>query len=144
MLPFSSRGPREDGGFTPIITAPGAAINTTPTWLPGAPGRRRPATPCRPATRCCRAPRWPPRRPPARAALLLSAAKQQHIELSPRPQLRTALTSTAKHIPGYQAHEQGAGLIDIVGAWNAAREASATAARVHRQGPGRHRLIDFR
>ena len=36
-MPFSSRGPREDGGFTPDITAPGAAINTTQTWLPGSP-----------------------------------------------------------------------------------------------------------
>lgn len=37
MMPFSSRGPREDGGFTPTLTAPGAAINTTQTWLPGSP-----------------------------------------------------------------------------------------------------------
>ncbi|GAA3234320.1 hypothetical protein GCM10020256_51230 [Streptomyces thermocoprophilus] len=37
MMPFSSRGPREDGGFAPTITAPGAAINTTQTWLPGGP-----------------------------------------------------------------------------------------------------------
>ena len=37
MMPFSSRGPREDGGFTPTITAPGAAINTTQTLLPGTP-----------------------------------------------------------------------------------------------------------
>ena len=37
MLPFSSRGPREDGGFKPNVTAPGAAISTIPTWLPGGP-----------------------------------------------------------------------------------------------------------
>ena len=37
MMPFSSRGPREDGGFTPTLSAPGAAINTTQTWLPGSP-----------------------------------------------------------------------------------------------------------
>ncbi len=37
LLPFSSRGPREDGGFTPTLVAPGAAINTTQTWLPGSP-----------------------------------------------------------------------------------------------------------
>ena len=37
MLPFSSRGPREDGGFTPTLVAPGAAINSTQTWLPGSP-----------------------------------------------------------------------------------------------------------
>lgn len=37
MMPFSSRGPREDGGFAPTLSAPGAAINTIQTWLPGAP-----------------------------------------------------------------------------------------------------------
>ena len=36
-MPFSSGGPREDGGFKPNITAPGAAISTTPMWLPGTP-----------------------------------------------------------------------------------------------------------
>ena len=37
MMTFSSGGPREDGGFKPNITAPGSAISTTPTWLPGGP-----------------------------------------------------------------------------------------------------------
>ena len=37
IMPFSSGGPREDGGFKPDITAPGAAIATTPMWLPGSP-----------------------------------------------------------------------------------------------------------
>src|SRR6266508_2340425 len=35
--PFSSRGPREDGGFKPNIIAPGAAVSTTPLWQPGGP-----------------------------------------------------------------------------------------------------------
>ena len=33
LFNFSSRGPREDGGFKPNITAPGSAISTTPRWL---------------------------------------------------------------------------------------------------------------
>ena len=37
MFNFSSRGPREDGGFKPNITAPGSAISTTPLWQPGGP-----------------------------------------------------------------------------------------------------------
>ncbi|MGH8965528.1 MAG: S8 family serine peptidase, partial [Actinomycetes bacterium] len=49
-------------------------------------------------------------------ALLLSAAKQKHIELPPAD-LRTALTSTATQIDGVPAHAQGSGLINIVGAW---------------------------
>ena len=39
--PFSSRGPREDGGFKPNIIAPGAAISTTPHVAARWPGRRR-------------------------------------------------------------------------------------------------------
>jgi subtilisin family serine protease len=34
---YSSRGPREDGGFKPEIVAPGSAISTVPTWQPGGP-----------------------------------------------------------------------------------------------------------
>jgi hypothetical protein len=55
------------------------------------------------------------------SALLLSAAKQKHIELKPAT-LRTALTSTAHHIKGVQAYEEGAGRIDIVDAWDAIRD----------------------
>jgi len=32
LLYFSSRGPREDGGFQPQIVAPGAAVSSTPMW----------------------------------------------------------------------------------------------------------------
>jgi hypothetical protein len=34
---FSSRGPREDGGFKPNNVAPGSAISTTPLWQAGGP-----------------------------------------------------------------------------------------------------------
>ncbi len=37
LHPFSSRGPREDGGFKPNIVAPGAAISSTPLWQAGGP-----------------------------------------------------------------------------------------------------------
>ena len=37
MHPFSSRGPREDGGFKPELIAPSAAISTTPLWQAGGP-----------------------------------------------------------------------------------------------------------
>src|SRR5699024_6917730 len=37
MFPFSSHGPREDGGMKPDIAAPGAAISSIPPWLPGSP-----------------------------------------------------------------------------------------------------------
>ncbi|MER5776372.1 S8 family serine peptidase [Streptomyces sp. NPDC002039] len=115
MFPFSSRGPREDGGFTPTITAPGAAINTTQTWLPGSPvaeaGYTLPAGYSMLQGTSMSSPQAA-----GAGALLISAAKQQHIALSPAS-LRVALTSTAKKIADVPAHAQGSGLIDIVGAW---------------------------
>ncbi|MEU0522688.1 S8 family serine peptidase [Streptomyces niveus] len=120
MLPFSSRGPREDGGFAPIISAPGAAINTTQTWYPGGPvaeaGYQLP-----PGYSMLQGTSMASPQAAGASALLLSAAKQKGIELTPA-KLRTALTSTATKIADKQPHEQGAGLIDIVGAWDAIKD----------------------
>ena len=117
MMPFSSRGPREDGGFTPTITAPGAAINTTQTWLPGSPvaqaGYTLPAGYSMLQGTSMASPQAA-----GASALLLSAAKEKGIALTPAD-LRTALGSTADHIKGVQAYEEGAGLINIVDAWKA-------------------------
>ncbi|AVZ73045.1 serine protease [Streptomyces lunaelactis] len=115
LLPFSSRGPREDGGFTPTITAPGASINTTQTWAPGGPvaeaGYKLPAGYSMLQGTSMSSPQAA-----GASALLLSAAKQRNIALTPA-KLRTALTSTAHRIAGVQAHEQGSGLINVVDAW---------------------------
>ncbi|MET8766878.1 S8 family serine peptidase [Streptomyces sp. NPDC004658] len=120
MMPFSSRGPREDGGFTPTLSAPGAAINTTQTWLPGSPvaeaGYALPAGYSMLQGTSMASPQAT-----GASALLLSAAKQKGIDLTPA-ELRTALTSTAHHIKGVQAYEEGAGLIDIVDAWEAVKD----------------------
>ncbi|MEU6814990.1 S8 family serine peptidase [Streptomyces sp. NPDC046860] len=119
LMPFSSRGPREDGGFTPTVTAPGAAINTTQTWLPGSPvaeaGYTLPAGYSMLQGTSMASPQAA-----GASALLLSAAKQKGTDLTPAV-LRTALTSTAHHIKGAQAYEEGSGLIDVVDAWNAIR-----------------------
>ncbi|MER7969308.1 S8 family serine peptidase [Streptomyces sp. NPDC096080] len=120
MMPFSSRGPREDGGFTPTLSAPGAAINTTQTWLPGGPvaeaGYSLPAGYSMLQGTSMASPQAA-----GASALLISAAKQKHIELTPAT-LRTALTSTADHIKGVQAYEEGAGLINIPDAWKSIRK----------------------
>lgn len=119
MLPFSSRGPREDGGFTPTLTAPGAAVNTTQTWAAGGPVKEAGyALP--PGYSMMQGTSMSSPQAAGAAALLLSAAKQRDIELTPA-QLRTALTSTANRISGVAAHEQGAGLIDVVDAWKQIR-----------------------
>lgn len=120
MMPFSSRGPREDGGFTPTLTAPGAAINSTQTWLPGAPvaqaGYALPAGYSMLQGTSMASPQAA-----GASALLLSAAEQKGIDLTPAT-LRTALTSTADHIKGVQAYEEGAGLINIVDAWKSIKD----------------------
>ncbi|KAB1146427.1 S8 family serine peptidase [Streptomyces luteolifulvus] len=120
MLPFSSRGPREDGGFTPTLSAPGASINTTQTWLPGSPvaeaGYSLPAGYSMLQGTSMASPQAA-----GASALLLSAAKRKGMELTPAT-LRTALTSTADHISGVQAYAEGAGLIDIVDAWDAIKD----------------------
>ncbi|WP_406727533.1 S8 family serine peptidase [Streptomyces sp. GD-15H] len=120
MMPFSSRGPREDGGFTPTLIAPGALINTIQTWSPGAPvaeaGYGLPA-----GYGMLQGTSMASPQAAGFAALLLSAAKQKRIDLTPA-KLRTALTSTAQHIKGLQAYEEGAGLIDLEDAWDAIRD----------------------
>jgi subtilisin family serine protease len=123
MMPFSSRGPREDGGFTPTITAPGASINTTQTWLPGSPvaeaGYTLPAGYSMLQGTSMASPQAA-----GASALLLSAAKRAHIDLTPA-KLRTALTSTADHIKGEQAYAEGSGLIDIEDAWDAIEDGAS-------------------
>ncbi|MET9696239.1 S8 family serine peptidase [Streptomyces sp. NPDC006529] len=115
LFPFSSRGPREDGGLTPTITAPGAAINTTQTWLPGSPVKEAGYTLPAGYSMLQGTSMSSPQATGA-SALLISAAKQQHLALTPAS-LRIALTSTAKKIDGASAIDQGAGLIDVKGAW---------------------------
>ncbi|WP_199862449.1 S8 family serine peptidase [Streptomyces sp. Root431] len=120
MFPFSSRGPREDGGFTPTITAPGSAVNTIPTWQPGAgvaeSGYTLPA-----GYGMLNGTSMSSPQAAGASALLISAAKQKGIALSPLT-LRTALTSTAQRIPGVAAHEQGSGLMDIEEAWESIKD----------------------
>ncbi|MET7828861.1 S8 family serine peptidase [Streptomyces sp. NPDC005386] len=120
MLPFSSRGPREDGGFTPTLSAPGASINSTQTWLPGSPvaeaGYTLPAGYSMLQGTSMASPQAA-----GASALLISAVKQKGLALTPAT-LRTALTSTADHIKGVQAYEEGAGLINIPDAWDSIRD----------------------
>ncbi|OAH15252.1 S8 family serine peptidase [Streptomyces jeddahensis] len=120
MFPFSSRGPREDGGFTPTISAPGAAINTIQTWVAGQPvaeaGYSLPA-----GYGMLQGTSMASPQAAGASALLLSAAKAKGIDLTPA-KLRTALTSTARHITAVQAYEEGAGLVNVPDAWEAIKD----------------------
>lgn len=111
LHPFSSRGPREDGGFKPNLTAPGAAVSTTPRWQEGSPV---PGTYELPAGygmfngTSMAAPQAT-----GAAALLVSAYKSLHDgKRPPVATLRSALASTARFVDGIPAYAQGAGLIN--------------------------------
>ena len=113
---FSSRGPREDGGFKPNIVASGAAISTTPLWQPGIPVAG--TYPLPPGYQLANGTSMAAPSATGVAALLISAAKQTNVQHQPA-QLRQALNSSTRFLTGrYQAYEQGNGLIDAGVAWN--------------------------
>ncbi|GAB3508878.1 S8 family serine peptidase [Amycolatopsis cihanbeyliensis] len=112
---FSSRGPREDGGFKPNIIAPGAAISPTPTWQEGGPVAGTYELP--PGYAMFNGTSMASPQAAGAAALLVSAAKARNVAHKPED-LRSAFTDSARFIPGYQAYEQGNGLIDVNKAWN--------------------------
>jgi len=117
LHPFSSRGPAEDGAFKPNLVAPGAAISSTPLWQNGAPVGGTYTLP--PGYAMMNGTSMASPQGTGAAALLISAGKAQHRGMFWRPaQLRLAMNSTARFLPGYTANEQGNGLLDVGKAWN--------------------------
>ncbi|WP_017582956.1 S8 family serine peptidase [Nocardiopsis valliformis] len=112
---FSSRGPREDGGFKPQITAPGAAVSTLPTFMPGNPvpeaGYDLP-----PGYGMLNGTSMSSPQAAGGAALLLSKAGQEGVDVPPGD-LRAALRTSAEFHPGWDAAEQGHGQMDVPAAW---------------------------
>jgi len=114
---FSSRGPREDGGLKPQVVAPGNAVSSIPTWQNGS----CLTTPnCGPGYAMFNGTSMASPQAAGAGALLLSAAKQTGHGHKPA-QLRKALNSSARFIPGYGAYEQGHGLIRVGEAWDLLR-----------------------
>jgi subtilisin family serine protease len=116
LFNFSSRGPREDGGFKPNLTAPGSAISTINTWLnePGLPeaGYTLPIGYTMANGTSMASPQAA-----GGAALLLSAARATDRDVTPA-QLRRALYTSADPIKNTSVAAQGNGLMDVNGAWS--------------------------
>lgn len=111
---YSSRGPREDGGFKPQILAPGSAISTVPTWQAGGPVAGTYSLPAGYAMFNGTSMASP--QATGAAALLLSAAEQAGVQHQPA-QLRQAINSSSRYLPRYGAYEQGNGLMNVPAAW---------------------------
>jgi subtilisin family serine protease len=114
---FTSRGPREDGGFKPNIVAPGSAISTVPTWQPGGPVAGTFALP--PGYAMFNGTSMAAPQAAGAAALLVSAAKAQDVSTKPA-QLRQAIVSSARLLDTNRFHvyEQGNGLFNVNAAWD--------------------------
>jgi subtilisin family serine protease len=116
LFNFSSRGPREDGGFKPNLTAPGSAISTINTWLnePGVAeaGYTLPIGYAMENGTSMASPQAA-----GGAALLLSAAKATDRGVTPA-ELRRALYTSADLIKDVSVAGQGNGLMDVPGAWS--------------------------
>jgi subtilisin family serine protease len=121
LLYFSSRGPREDGGFQPRIVAPGAAISSTPMWQGG--GGLASTLP--PGFSLFNGTSMAAPQAAGAAALLVSAAKAAGVQHQPA-QLRLAISSTARFITEGEngpndrllAYDQGNGLVNVGAAWS--------------------------
>ncbi len=92
---FSSRGPREDGGFSPELVAPGAAISSTPMWQLGGPLAGTYALP--PGYSLFNGTSMAAPQATGVGALLVSAAKQAGAQHQPA-QIRQALISSARYL----------------------------------------------
>ena len=152
---YSSRGPREDGGFKPNVMAPGSAISSIPTWQPGGPvpeaGYSLP-----PGYAMFNGTSMASPQTAGGVALLLSAAKADGTTVTPR-QLRDSLYTSADFVRGVEAIGQGAGQVDIPGAWDllktrpTSQDYTATRAGLHADlglpghpRPGHRRLQPLR
>ncbi|MFC0004584.1 S8 family serine peptidase [Micromonospora siamensis] len=115
LFNFSSRGPREDGGFKPNIAAPGSAISTAPTWQPGVPVAEA-GYPLPPGYQMLNGTSMAAPQAAGAAALLLSAAKATDRGVTPAA-LRRAVYSSAKPIKDVPTYAQGYGLLNVPAAW---------------------------
>jgi hypothetical protein len=111
---FSSRGPREDGGFKPNLVASGAAISTIPMWQ----AQGCLAQVCTVGYALFNGTSMASPQAAGAGALLVSAAQQAGAQHQPA-QIRQAMNSSTRYLAGrYQAYEQGNGLLNVGAAWD--------------------------
>ncbi|MFD4374426.1 S8 family serine peptidase [Streptomyces sp. NPDC058486] len=126
IFPFSSRGPREDGGFKPDITAPGAAVSTTPDWIAPASvpetGYQLP-----PGYSMMNGTSMSSPQAAGAGALLLSAARQAGVSATPA-ELRSAIYTSARWNGRADAIAQGRGQFDVPKAWSVLGKGKAATA----------------
>lgn len=106
---FSAAGPAPDGGLGPDLVAPGSAVVAGPGWT--GPAQPIQGTGFAAASTA------------GSLALLISAARAKGLAYEPQA-LRRALTAGARPLDGYQAIEQGYGLIQVDRAWEALQSTS--------------------
>ena len=120
LHPFSSRGPREDGGFKPQIIAPGSAISSVPPWQAGQPVAGVYTLP--PGYGMFNGTSMAAPQATGAAALLVSAYKATFGGNRPTAAaLRSAIMSGAFYKPQLGAYEQGAGMFWVPTAWDQLR-----------------------
>ncbi len=139
LHPFSSRGPREDGGFKPDVVAAGSAVSTTPLWQPGGPVAG--TYPLPPGYQMFNGTSMASPQAAGAAALLISAAKASGVSFLPE-QLRQAMLSSARFLNDWGAFEQGNGLIRVNDAWSLLQSGIAPVA-ISSSVPVHTTLTDF-
>lgn len=117
---FSSRGPREDGGFKPNIMAPGSAVSTVPQWLEQ-PGVAEVGYTLPVGYAMFNGTSMASPQAAGSAALLLSAGFATGTPITPR-QMREAMYTSADYQKKLEAVSQGTGQVDVPGAWKILRK----------------------
>jgi subtilisin family serine protease len=111
---FSSRGPREDGGFKPDFVSSGAAISTIPMWQ----NQGCLAQVCPVGYALFNGTSMASPQAAGAGALLVSVAQQTGAQHKPA-QIRQAMKSSTRFLSGrYGAYEQGNGLLNVGAAWD--------------------------
>ncbi|MDQ2701191.1 MAG: S8 family serine peptidase [Actinomycetota bacterium] len=128
LMPFSSRGPSENGGMKPEIVASGSAVSTIQPWLPGnsVPGTFN----LPPGYAMYNGTSMSSPQAAGGAALLIGAYKARFGMRPPADELKNAIISTADFIPGVPAHGQGTGMFNVEAAWELLEETPAPVSKI--------------